>query len=194
MRKIIAAIQTSLDGFVEGRGGELDWVSTWEDPFDLLGRVDTCILGAGMYPGYAQYWRTILADPQAVLEFTGRPPTAGEIEYAHFADRTPHIVLSTRLESAEWANTRVVRDVGALRELKAQAGKDMHAVGGAALIRSLLDANLVDELRLVVHPVLLGEGKPLFGAVAARRDLELLWTRRIGSAYAVAYRVAGAGG
>jgi dihydrofolate reductase len=192
MRKIIAAIQTSLDGYVEGPNCELDWVTTWEDPFDLLGAIDTCILGAGMYPGYAQYWRAILADPKARLEFTGRPPTEGEIEYAHFADRTSHLVLSTTMIGAEWSNTRVVRDVSAIRALKAVPGRDMHAVGGAALIRSLLDAQLVDELRLVVHPVLLGQGKPLFNGVGERRDLELLWTRRVdgSSALAVAYRVA----
>ena len=54
MRKIIAALITSLDGLIEGPNGELDWVDSWEDPFDLLPQIDTCILGRGMYPGYEQ--------------------------------------------------------------------------------------------------------------------------------------------
>ena len=52
MRKIIAALVVSVDGCIEGPNGELDWVDTWEDPFDLLPQIDTCILGSGMYPGY----------------------------------------------------------------------------------------------------------------------------------------------
>ena len=55
MRKIIAALVVSVDGFIEGSSGELDWVESWEDPFDLLPQIDTCILGRRMYPGYEQY-------------------------------------------------------------------------------------------------------------------------------------------
>jgi hypothetical protein len=89
MRKIIAAMQLSLDGFIEGPNGELDLVGTWEDPFDRLPQIDTCILGGGMYPGYTQYWRAILANPEGILPFTGKVASKGEIDYAHFADRHP---------------------------------------------------------------------------------------------------------
>jgi dihydrofolate reductase len=65
MRKIIAGLIVSVDGFIEGANGELDWVETWEDPFDLLPQIDTCILGRGMYAGYEQYWAAILANPEA---------------------------------------------------------------------------------------------------------------------------------
>ena len=104
MRKIIAALITSLDGLIEGPNGELDWVDSWEDPFDLLPQIDTCILGRGMYPGYEQYWGAILADPGGVLPFTGRVATKGEIDYAHFAARTPHIVVSRTLTTVGWTN------------------------------------------------------------------------------------------
>jgi hypothetical protein len=57
MREIIAALQVSVDGFIEGPNEELDWVDSWEDPFDIVGKVDAFILGARMYPGYEQYWR-----------------------------------------------------------------------------------------------------------------------------------------
>jgi dihydrofolate reductase len=82
MRKIIAALQLSLDGFIEGPDGELDWVETWEDTFDLLPQIDTCILGRRMYPGYEQYWSAILANPEGILPFTGKVASKGEIEYS----------------------------------------------------------------------------------------------------------------
>jgi dihydrofolate reductase len=102
MRKIIAALIISVDGFIEGPNGELDWVETWEDPFDLLPQIDRCILGRGMYPGYEQYWRAILANPEGILPFTGKVASKGEIDYAHFADKTPHIVLSKTLDKVAW--------------------------------------------------------------------------------------------
>lgn len=181
MRKIIAALQVSVDGFIEGPNGELDWIDAWEDPFDLLPQIDTCILGRGMYPGYAQYWQTILADPKGVLPFSGKVATAAEIDYAHFADKTPHIVLSRTLSEVAWKNTRIIRDVEEIRNMKQQLGKDMHAVGGATLVSSLMNHGLIDELRLVVQPIVLGGGKPLFNDVRERHGLKLLDARPLKS-------------
>jgi dihydrofolate reductase len=87
MRKIIAALQTSVDGFVEGPNGELDWAmaedeETWRDIFAMLDSVDTCILGRVMYPDYEQYWLAVLANPTASLPLSGRPATKNEIAYA----------------------------------------------------------------------------------------------------------------
>jgi dihydrofolate reductase len=174
MRKIIGALVVSVDGFIEGPNGELDWVDTWEDPFDLLPQIDTCILGRRMYPDYEQYWGAILANPQGVLPFTGKVASRGEIAYARFAERTPHIVLSRTLDNVAWENSRIVRDVEEIRRLKEQPGKDMHAVGGASMISSLMNQGLIDELRLVVHPIILGGGKALFKDVKERRTLRFL--------------------
>jgi dihydrofolate reductase len=174
MRRIIAALIVSVDGFIEGPHGELDWVDTWEDPFDLLPQIDTCILGGGMYPGYEQYWSAVLNHPHGALPFTGKVASQGEITYARFAERTPHVVLSRTLSKVAWKNTRVVRDVEAIRELKQQPGQDMHAVGGATLVGSLMNEGMIDELRLVVHPIVLGGGKPLFKDVRERHALRFL--------------------
>jgi dihydrofolate reductase len=181
MRKIIAAQVVSVDGFIEGPHGELDWVDTWEDPFDLLPQIDTCILGRGMYPGYEQYWGAILANPQGVLPFTGKVATAGEIAYAHFAAGTPHIVLSRTLDNVAWKNTRIVRDVEEIRRMKQEPGQDMHAVGGATLVGSLMNHGLIDELRLVVHPIILGGGKALFKDVKERHGLKFLGAKPLES-------------
>ena len=174
MRKIIAALIVSVDGFIEGPNGEVDWVQSWEDPFDLLPEVDTFLLGAGMYPGYEEYWGAVLAKPEGPLPFTGGAATKGEIEYAEFAGKTPHVVLSRTLDHVGWKNTRIVRDVADIRSMKEQPGKSMHAVGGATLVSSLMNEGLVDELRLVVAPVVLGAGKPLFKDVKERHSLRLL--------------------
>jgi dihydrofolate reductase len=179
MRKIIAALQISLDGFIEGPNGELDWVDSWEDNFELLARIDACILGRGMYPGYQSYWRAILANPKDILAFSGKVATQGEIDYAHFADKTAHYVLSRTMEEVDWHNTRIVRDVEEIRRLKMLPGKDMHAVGGAGLVCSLLNAGLVDEFRLIVHPIILGQGKALFKDAKARQALTLLEVKNL---------------
>jgi dihydrofolate reductase len=179
MRKIIAALVVSVDGYIEGPNGELDWVDTWEDPFDLLSQIDTCILGRGMYPGYEQYWGAILANPMGILPFTGKVASEGEIAYARFAERTAHVVLSRTLDNVVWKNTRIVRNVEEIRRMKQQPGKDMHAVGGATLVGTLMNQHLVDEIRLVVHPIVLGGGKALFKDVKERHALKLLETKRL---------------
>jgi dihydrofolate reductase len=181
MRKIIAALVMSVDGFIEGPNGELDWVDTWEDSFDLLPQIDTCILGRRMYPGYEQYWGAILANPQGALPFTGKVASEGEIAYAHFAERTPHIVLSRTLDKIAWKNTRIVRDIEEIRDMKQQLGKDMHAVGGATLVCSLMNQRLIDELRLVVYPIILGGGKALFKDVKERHALKFLGANQLKS-------------
>ena len=156
MRKIIAALQVSLDGFIEGPNEELDWVDSWEDPYDVIGNVDAFILGARMYPGYEQVpGKPVLDNPKGILPFTGRPATAGEIEYAQFASRTPHVVVSSKLQTSSWKNTRIVRDLEEVRRLKEAQGMAMHAVGGATLVSSLVNAGLVDEnptRRATNHP------------------------------------------
>ena len=173
-RKIISAFRISVDGFTEGPNGEVDWVETWEDEYDIRPQIDTCLLGRGMYPGYQQYWRAILANPEGVSPFTGRVASKGEIDYAHFADKTPHIVLSKTLDQVDWKNTRVVRDVEEIRKLKQRPGKDIYAIGGATLVSSLMNWGLIDEVRLLVNPLILGGGKALFKDVKDRHVLKLV--------------------
>jgi dihydrofolate reductase len=123
MRKIIAALQVSVDGFIERPHGELDWAmaedeETWSDVFAILTHVDTFILGRVMYPAYEQYWLAILANPTGVLPFSGKTASKNEIAYARLADKTPHIVVSRTLDKVAWKTTRIVRDVEAIRTLK----------------------------------------------------------------------------
>jgi dihydrofolate reductase len=175
-RKMIAALQVSLDGFTQGPDrGEADWVDSWADAIQLIPEVDTFVQGAGMYPGYGEYWESIYANPQRVPPYMTRLPSNREIAYAQLAAKTPHFVVSKTLNRVSWPPTaRIIRDVAELRTLKGQAGKNIYVVGGATLIASLLNEDLIDELRLIVHPILLGGGKALFAGVNKRRSLNLV--------------------
>ena len=131
-----------------------------------------------------------LANPGGILPFTNRVATEGEVAYARFADTTPHIVLSTTRDAVTWRNTRVVRDLEAIRRLKQQPGSAMHAVGGATLVSSLMTAGLVDELQLVVRPIVLGGGTALFKDVTGRHALRLLESTTVaGDLVRLTYRV-----
>jgi dihydrofolate reductase len=104
---------------------------------------------------------------------TGKLPTPDEVEYARFAARTPHYVLSRTQTSAVWRTTTFIRGFEQVAALKRQAGQDIYLVGGARTTASLIDAGLVDELRLIVHPLIAGKGKALFATTELRRGLEL---------------------
>ena len=173
MRKLIAGMQSSFDGKIEGPDGYADWVHTWSDNYGLMARVDACLLGAGMYPGYEGYWSAVQTEPDKPLPMTNRLPTPAEIEWAHFAATTPHHVLSSTLTSARWPNTRFLRGLDEIAALKEQDGRDIFLIGGARLVASLTDAGLVDEFRIHLHPLIAGAGKSLFATTQRRRALEL---------------------
>ena len=171
MRKLIAAMKVSLDGKVTDLSGYAAWVEAWSDDYGLTPEIDACLLGAGMYPGYEAYWSAIGAAPEAPLAMTGKPPTPGEVEWAKVAARTPHYVLSKTFAAAAWPHTRFLRDARDVAALKREPGKAIYLVGGALTTASLIDAGLVDELRLIVHPTIIGEGKPLFSPDARGRKV-----------------------
>jgi dihydrofolate reductase len=173
MRKLIAGMKLSVDGKIEGPEGYADWVEGWSDDYGLTSQIDACLLGANMYPGYEQYWTAIINGSDKPLPMTGKLPTSGEVDWARFAARTPHYILSSALTSALWPKTSFVRGVDEVAALKEQPGKDIYLIGGARTGASLIDVGLVDELRLIVYPLLAGDGKPLFATMERRRGLEL---------------------
>lgn len=179
MRKLIAAMKISIDGKMEGPEGYADWVAAWSDDYGLTAQVDACLLGAGMYGGYEPYWTAIQNEPEGDHWITGRPPTPGELEWARFAARTPHYVLSSTMESAQWPNTSFLRGLDEIAALKEQPGMDIYLMGGARLTAGLIDAGLVDELRLIVYPLIAGEGKALFSGAQQRHGLQLLKVERL---------------
>ena len=177
-RRMIAALQVSLDGFTQGPNGEKDWADSWASALQLIPDVDMFVLGGRMYPDYGAYWESIEANPDRVPPFQEQIPTKKEVAYARLAAKTPHIVLSTTLTSVSWPPTaQIIRDVAELRTVKSRPGKNMYVVGGATLVATLLNENLIDELRLIIHPVALGKGQGLFSRVTRRLLLDLVQAR-----------------
>jgi dihydrofolate reductase len=180
MRKLIAAFKTSVDGKIEGPEGYADWVEAWSEDYGLSSQIDACVLGGAMYPGYESYWSSMQQnDPNRPLPMTGKLAIPAELEWARFAVKTPHYVLSNTLKSALWPSTKFLRRLEDVADLKQRPGKDIYLMGGARITTSLLDAGLVDEIRLIVYPLIAGKGKPLFATTDRRRGLELRKCERL---------------
>ena len=177
MRKVILAMQMSLDGFIEGPEGAMDWLTggeeDWKEMFKDLESVDTYLLGRKMYPGYSDYWRSLLANPSG---------PKGEVAFAKLADKTQHIVFSKTLTTVDWENTRIATDPAAeIDRLKKQSGKNMLIWGGAEMASSFINLGLVDRYRIELNPTILGGGKPLFNHISQRKKLKLLESRPLKS-------------
>jgi dihydrofolate reductase len=175
MRKLIYSFGVSLDGFIAGPDGDIDW----SEPDEELHRFHNQQVreqGAHLYGRrlyeVMRYWETAEEDPSA--------PEV-ELEFARIWKATPKIVFSKTLEKVE-GNARLVREGAAeeVTKLKEEPGKDL-AVGGAGLASSLMKLGLIDEYRLFVSPVVLGGGTPYFPALEERINLELVETRTFGS-------------
>jgi dihydrofolate reductase len=174
MRKIIFQMMTSLDGFFEGSGRELDWHVVDQEFFhyalDLLNSVDTILFGRVTYLMMAEYWlspKTVADDPVI----------------ANKMNTLPKIVFSSTLENADWANTRIVKNnvAGELMKMKEQSGQDMVIFGSSDLAVTLTKLGLIDEYRIIVNPVVLGSGKALLKGLNARLKLKLVTSRNFSS-------------
>lgn len=172
----------SLDGFVEGPNGELDWFLDGDPQFErycdeMLDSVSLALYGRRSYELMVSYW------PKAERE----PRSPADLAFARKMNALPKLVLSRTLERAEWNNTRIVKDrvSETIAELKAQPGKPIVAWAGAGLVETLMRHDLVDEYRLIVHPVILGKGTPLFRGTERRKHLKLVRTTHLGSELAV---------
>jgi dihydrofolate reductase len=173
-RALISAMQVTLDGHALGREGDADTFDSWADGLELLPPVDAFVLGGGMFPGYEQFWSAILDEPSVASDMLGRAPYPREVTYARLAAETPHLVLSKTLTAASWPTARIVRDIEEIRGFRQQQGGAVYVVGGPGLVASLINAGLLDELRLIVHPVAAGAGIPLFGGIDKRQTFEFV--------------------
>jgi dihydrofolate reductase len=132
-----------------------------------------------MYPEYEGYWTAIQNEPDKPVWSGGPTPTPSEVDWARFAAHAPHYVLSRTLTSAGWPQTSFVRGLDEVAALKQQPGKGIYLIGGARTTAACIDAGLVDELRLIVYPVIAGGGVALFATAERRRDLELRLVERL---------------
>jgi dihydrofolate reductase len=175
MRKLIYSMSVSLDGFIAGPDGEIDWSPPDEELHrfhnEQVRAIGAHLLGRRLYETMV-YWETAEENPSA---------SDYELEFARIWKALPKIVFSKTLQKGE-GNTRLVRDglADEVAKLKEQPGKDL-AVGGAGLASSCIELGLIDEYRLFVSPVVLGGGTPYFPPLQERIDLELVETRTFGS-------------
>jgi dihydrofolate reductase len=166
VRKLFAFSVMTLDGYHEGPNREFDWPNVDDEFYEFsvsqLNDIGLLMFGRATYEGMAAYWPT----EQAA---TDSP------QIADYMNLLPKVVFSNSLSAADWRNTTLVTgDVSrAVAELKDQPGKDIAVFGSSNLTVSLLAQNLVDELRVMVNPVLLGAGHSLFSGLAKRVQLEL---------------------
>jgi dihydrofolate reductase len=174
VRKVIYSMGVSLDGFIAGPGGEIDW-SAPEEELHRFHNQQTRELGA-------HFCGRRLYETMVYWETAGENPSLSEheLEFARIWKALPKIVFSRTLEAVE-GNASLRRDAIAeeVARLKQQPGKDL-AVGGAGLAGAFMKLGLIDEFRLFVSPVLLGDGTPFFPGPEKRIDLELLETRTFG--------------
>jgi dihydrofolate reductase len=164
MRKLILKMQISLDGFVGGPNGEIDWIFRSLDEsagawiVKTLWQAGAHIMGGVTYRDMAAHW-----------------PTSTE-QYAPPMNQVPKVVFSRTLTDAPWGETTIAR--GALAEeiarLKRTPGKDILAHGGARFAQSLVRERLIDEYQLMIHPVALGNGLRLFADLPREMDLTLI--------------------
>jgi dihydrofolate reductase len=171
MRKLIAGMKMSLEGKIEAPE-TADWVYAWADDYGLTPQIGACVLGGDMYPGYEQYWTAVQSATATPSWVTGSALAKAETAWARFSAYTPHYVLSRTLTQVIWPNTIIVRGLEEIASLKQQSGKDIYLVGGARTTASFIDAGLVNELRLIVHPMFVSEAKALFAATERRSGLK----------------------
>jgi dihydrofolate reductase len=175
MRKLIYSMAVSLDGYIAGPDGEIDW-SAPDEELHRFHNQQTRELGAHLCGRRLYevmvYWETADEKPSAPDH---------ELEFARIWKNVPKIVFSKTLEKVE-GNARLVRDSVAeeVAKLKEQPGKDL-AVGGAGLAATLTKLGLIDEYRLFVSPVVLGGGTHYFPALDERINLELAETQTFGA-------------
>jgi dihydrofolate reductase len=180
MRKIIVSNLVSLDGFMAGPNGELDWFVVDEEfndyANDLLSKVDAILFGRVTYQLMADYWPT----PSAT---TNEPLIADKM------NNLPKIVFSKTLEKVEWNNSRLVKDNIAeeISKLKQQPGKDMVIFGSGSIVSTFTQHGLIDEYRITVNPVVLGSGKPLFKSIKDRIKMKLLKKKTFDSGVVLLY-------
>lgn len=175
MKSVISFMHMSLDGFVAGPNGELNWANVDEEIFDHVGKRiregDTAMYGRVTYQLMESYWPTAGDKPSA---------TKHDIEHSTWYKSAQKIVLSNTMKEAGLTNTRIISDnlLDRINELKQQAGNDILLFGSPTATHSLIQLNLIDGFWLFVNPIILGQGIPLFTDIRDRIKLKLLTTRQ----------------
>jgi dihydrofolate reductase len=177
MRNLIFFMHTSLDGFVAGPNGEMNWIKVDDEMFDFVAtmtdQADTALYGRVTYEMMQSYW------PNA-----GEQPNASkhDIEHSAWYNKVSKVVLSTTISEKGLDNTTVISDQLAdnINKIKQQGGKNILIFGSPGASQSLLNQGLIDEFWLFVNPIILGQGMPLFKDINGTTTLKLVASKTFG--------------
>lgn len=171
MRKLKLQVQMTVNGYIAGPNGEMDWMEwNWDDQLkeyvtQLTQSMDCIVLGRKLAEGFIPYWKSVAEnkeDPQHA---------AGKI-FTH----TQKVVFSKTVEKNEWNNTSIATEdlIKEITDLKKQNGKDIIAYGGASFVSSLIKHKLIDEFHLFINPASIPKGLSIFNETEGKQDLKLI--------------------
>jgi len=185
MRKIISMMHMSLDGFVAGPNGEMNWIKVDEEIFDYIGKriseSDTALYGRVTYEMMENYWPTAGDKPNA---------SKHDIDHSKWYKKAHKVVLSKTMKGADLpagqsglTNTTIISDnlSNEINEIKQGAGSEILLFGSPTATHSLIQQNLIDGYWVFVNPIILGQGIPLFTDIKEKVKLNLLNTRQFSS-------------
>ncbi|MDF7819158.1 dihydrofolate reductase family protein [Runella sp. MFBS21] len=178
MRKIISFMHISLDGFVAGPNGEMNWIVVDQEIFDYVGQRisqgNTALYGRATYQMMESYWPSAGDKPDA---------TKHDIEHSRWYNSVHKVVLSNTLKDADLTNTTIINDnlADRINDIKQQEGGDILLFGSPTATHSLIQQNLIDGYWLFVNPIILGQGIPLFVDIKDQIKLKLISTRQFTS-------------
>jgi dihydrofolate reductase len=168
MRKVIVSNLVSLDGYMAGPNGDIDWFMDIADEefenysAELINSIDIMLFGRVTYQLMEAYWPTA-------------SPDTNDVRIIHAMNHCRKLVFSKTLEEVTWTNSQLMNGEPAavVSKLKQEEGKDLVVYGSGALVSTLTQAGLIDDYRILVVPIVLGSGKPLFGPAISQFDLKL---------------------
>jgi dihydrofolate reductase len=171
MRKLKLQVQMTVDGYIAGPNGEMDWlVFDWDDELkqyvtEITELIDCIVLGRKLAQGFIPYWAAVAANTDDPQFTAGRKFT-----------NTSKVVFSHTLDRSEWDNTVLAKGdiVDEITSLKRQDGKDMIAYGGATFVSSLIQHGLIDEFHLFINPTAIGSGLAIFKEIVSKQNLKLV--------------------
>jgi len=175
MRKLVLFMHTSLDGFVQGSDiWDIGWISYDEHLVqyadEIVKATGSPVYGRVTYEGMKGYWPTVLDNPES---------SKHDIEHAVWLNNVTKVVVSSTMETTDWSNTVIIGSnvVEEINKLKQMPGKDLVIFGSPSLSHYLMQHDVIDEYRLTVSPIVLGEGVPLFQDIKSRIKLKLVDSR-----------------
>ena len=171
MRKLVSFMHVSLDGFVAGPKGEMDWIIVDEEIFDYAGyrtnEADTALYGRVTYEMMEAYWPTAADHPN---------PSKHDVEHSTWYKKVDKVILSHSMKGKTLPKTKIISEniAGEVNRIKDGRGAEIIIFGSPSASHSLMQENLIDDFWFFVNPVLLGQGIPLFKDIKQRTKLKLI--------------------